>query len=1020
MSNSPEHIPSCIKLDDSFIRLCQEWCVHPLPETTPRNCGILSSSPSPLQFSTSLVSRNTAADFHNTGNFSSVLGFYRTFVEKAKTEKQSIKEESSFIHPDHILPVSEAIKNQGPDTVQLIIHGKLFITCRGKKLGRIRSGYSVSPCPPSTYLQDRIETYPLLDPIPPPPSYDLLDTPNYPGLPTFKSSRKVESSIYDSWIAPCAPIRSVTSILHDPNFISLPPKTPFANLIESKLVDPTASGALLNLIKAYPNVDVASVNAVSKALISDTDSWREERALLCCSLLAAVTAPDAPKCDSAPLKFIRRARNAIREPVPTFYNPSPEPKNLEGKTYSAWNFQITTIDVLGQYLTNKFPSSTGGFSKAQMDASWTVIPLKISDLDSRGLVPYIQSFLDNELWWGKLTYATPVTVKNKQGEDVPLVYTTMPKAGMVRIPGPKSFMLVIVDTTGQYVPDRITIFGTQFLVAKWPTTITSTTYTYDWYYKVWKKFWIADNYLDMAGHIGYAYNRLLGTYSIMDTAGRALSLAGELSQSLTYGVNVTNNASSDSACPGCWTIGGGYVEDNKVVMSKDIMATDFESDTIGEALTGKMFSEISPWHLLHTGYLKTTSSTDHKNITIAGVSTKVVSGQKISLNLENVDLHETPQYTAFTASSIFRIAIQLGWCPLAKHGYTVNSANALQLFILGIGHAHSLNFSSFLISSNIPISTWQGRDSDCNSSANQLVDTWIQNLTVRQAKFVPMQTLEESALEWTWNHVSAYYFDIPWDSSSWSNNSPISTFFVLMWLQKHGKLTAPCFKPLTWAFNKDTREMGVNLLTLDFIHYLHITATPDIYVNQPIVWAFSSQPIKTSLWYEDYPGTSLIVPDRNAIFNVHRFGSTALSYPKTTWPAGDVSDAYIVTNSSQFSVPSDQKGIVIPAILFPDPPTVGGFLEKIRDYIVFPALSGGLGYLAGGPPGAVVGAATSVMDAIKTDVAKSALKSATKDLSKVVPQIPLSTIPPTPITEVPKTQDSETLPPTDGLGHQSS
>lgn len=1019
LSPPPPIIPS-----DTFAKLNQAWTTHPLPQTTPRNIGLDVPPAGPSHFSASSIFVDLAMDAHNTLDRSVVVAVTRLEDVDSVTERPPPQTYGDL----HIVspPTTKdphMLNAIGEGTMVELCDGAFLSARRARRRGLIAcpGHHSRSPSVSTTTSGatssswSRPSTSHARTIIPTP---EFLESEQKTKSAKKREKKKIRDAVkagkeevdedpilWDGYYAPSLPFKTVLPIVQDPRFYSEPGKTAYFATLESKLTDPTGSGALLNLVRGFPNKDITSIYSVIKSLLTAADCWREEAAIVRAVLLANTLSKEGMRVDPTPLKFIRRTTNAPRTATPHFFFPSPEPAK------NAWAFSVTSIDTLGQYLLNKWgPNAT--FPSSGLDKQWTIIPVTHKDWTPSSIVPYLASFLDTSLWTGKVNYyvtTSPAGTSTDPAQFKHRVrYTLMPASAMALIPGPKKFILCFMDTTSQYMPSTVQIDKSNYKVCTQPDHLLDSQFLYDWYAQVWKPWFVATRANDLATHCGFAYNRLVSEYSVGDTVGRALTIASELSTLLSYGLAVRDDPKSATPVSGAWAWGGGYVDNAETALTAADCWGTRTTDQINQWVLGKAYSQITPWHFLPSSYCKTAHTVTYENKTIAGKAVRIAKENLVSLPLSQSDtyspyIHPNPQYNTFTASSVYRIAIRMGLISThSTQDYTVLHSAALQMFTHGISCAMALNTASFLATSRIPLNTWQGRSSDMDTGHQLWMRTKISEYTLYCANFSFIEEIYEDDQEWGWDKVIDYYPSTSWDSFKWSQCSPVSSHFVFQWWQKVGETFPSSITPTLSVLTPTVRIVGLETFAASPKEIAIAATTPSILDTRPLI--LGEDGMEQTLWYEDFQGTSLIAPAYNGFLNKTRFSSTLCTVPAYDWPNKTLPVHCFITNSPAFNVMTNQTALSGSPIIYPDPPSLGGFLEKARDYVLFPAVTAGLGYLAGGVPGAVVGATKAVIDAIKTDSARAKLSAATDKISQQLQKLPApSTTPPIPQVEIPKT-----------------
>ncbi|UHK03144.1 MAG: hypothetical protein SOSTV1_gp1 [Sanya orius sauteri totivirus 1] len=748
----------------------------------------------------------------------------------------------------------------------------------------------------------------------------------------------------------------------------------------TKLNDQAGAGMNLNLVHGWASRDSNAMISIVKSLSRTVDSFLEEAALVRIGALAMSLEITIFKNDPVKARFIRRA---------TFDRSSDTSTKIVicssmTKHIKSSKFIVTTPDVLGQYLMNKTPRALNDhFPYNTIDKTWTVIPVRVGFLNSRNLIAYAASFLDSRLWSGSVNWISDVNYKDKSGNTQNFVFNGMPAVNSVIIPGPHNFMLVLVDQTGSYCPRDVKIGEVNIPV--W-NNINTEPAPQD-FLPIWNGFYANGKLETIKDACIATWNEIGSHMASLDTVGRACAVLSDLNIRYSYGIGKQKWEKSGEA-KGCWTVGGGPLVSETTNPLHTIESRDFLAGAVGASnvdarkrMIGYNFGLLSP-SMQYTASLHAAArfkEADLGTLVVFDHAEDIIASKRFF----------NPQYRLHTCTSLYRLGIVLGLLETTHLTVPVSTAGGLQNFITNNAVLMSMAVSAMLISSRMTANAFNLSDRLMEEVVKDNVRFIIDQAFVQLIYPQDIGLLARSTEEWAWNCVDDYY-DEDIGSESWQFFTPLSSPAMIQWWSKVDKLAVSAYLTpdvmrrrnalgniktllalnLAKASPQDSivASMSFDIATLPIQMYV---STPDTATERGTVWAEDeSYPTCITQLYEN-------LMSRNVFVTKSIISATKLP----AYMDGRESQIHIV--GSPMATKTSVAWFRVSDLILPDPISWANFLEKARNYVLAPIVQGGLGYLAGGPAGAAIGAAAALADSVAKDLAPSKSKTIIQELGQV-------------------------------------
>lgn len=788
-------------------------------------------------------------------------------------------------------------------------------------------------------------------------SYVVLDIPATPG----RDPPPPPAPVQTVWplYADILPVRVLTVSSTNYDTGARPTYTPLKISIDEINADKMGAGLSVNLIRGWNQTDINSLNLIVAKMSKSQDSFFEEAALVRIGCILNAITPDAYSIDPVTKRFVRRVVPRWRNVVPSIV--------LNKAKVKGFTFIVTTTDLVGLYLRNKtFPVTlVEPFKSGTLDKQWTIIPIDPSKYSGKSIIAYIAAFLDSSLWEGSVNYTTDVQARDETGNTRTARYVTMPTCNSVRIPGKKNFMLVLVNEVGMNAPNTVPIGGVAHNVWR-DYRAAPTMYEFA---TIWNTVWNHNateaQLNDFGTHLVRAWNVISDTLATMDCVGRALSVVSELSTNFTYGIAKTL-WSEEGVAEGAWTLGGGQLDPNTPsVSTRDIFGgcVGQKNDKGRIRLTGYNFGYHSSWMTMPQSFAK---STVHR-------MDDKLNPDKSEIFWEKVDIMN-PQYHVKESTSFFRIALTFGLIETTHLTMPMFTAMGMQNWLNAHGVLLAMATTDFVVTSSIPPTSWFL----CSGAHDPLTTSTMANahVAVTLGLAVPdrIEELMEDTEEWSWNSIS-YYYGFPVDDNEYDSMMPFNCSSMLQWFEKTGQNVPHPTLPVVILKTFEGGALRINRViqchTTDRLSLIYAGATPDMLLTNYMLqvrWACTSSTSHAYLWCEQVePETFTNGEYASLLRDQSKLVTQTLAISDRAWPVQtDAEQASWLTRSLSDDN-SDMPPQCVSKLILPDPIDWKAFLEGIRDWVIYPAAHGGLGYLAGGVPGAVVGAGASLLSKISKD-----------------------------------------------------
>lgn len=745
---------------------------------------------------------------------------------------------------------------------------------------------------------------------------------------------RIDCNAYTIPVQACLVSSSFTA--YDIDSAQEPPFTPVYQQFLSRITENDAQSALRSMIsRACISDGSLYISITEKISTMMGGSFRDVQPLLTCHLLLDSLCLELAKVSG---QFYKLLRNTTFEKDNLFLSILPQPITTK-PTVTFCHFDAFVKIITG--ITPLPVASRWHYSK--FETTWIAIPISSGIKLQRDVFGYVFSYMDSQYWNGSVNHVLMINqvggVEGTYGST-----SLMPSSNSVHMPGVTNIMLVFTDGTSNC---NVTLHanGTDIPFSPDAAHLQDVDLS-----PAWTAAWKTEqaDYLRQQFHL--AYHFIMNNLVVGDTAGRALSLAAELSCKMSPGfmLNYTNKV-IDNTPDGLWATVDQYVYGKNKYVCSNILAgsTALQHDKTNRRITGYNWGLSSPLGNVASAW----SDVKWGNYNISQSEKCDVCFWKRNTPT-GVAAHG---YMIQRARSLYRIAAQIHL--LETHPinglYHFRVPDAHQTFIHHLGSALFGSTCLFELSNDIQHRFWVGWE---NSTHHGYCSSLIElKKRIFLGQVYANNPCDLFGFAHTIDCIADYYgVDYP-DEASWFVNNPYPLPCTIQWAIKVDDMTArPDMTATSITYGKD-HHYGVTVTKewkVQKAAYCGAVSdesvVPGMYVVDPLMASSFMQ----GMWVDSFEVTSTINMDRG---DVPMISATDTIVPENLdiWMT---STTYTRSLSVpiEFDLPTnliklvrgnmspgkyDCKVIVSPIVL-PDPFSLDGFLSWLRDYAVRPVVAG--------------------------------------------------------------------------------
>lgn len=748
------------------------------------------------------------------------------------------------------------------------------------------------------------------------------------------------------------------------------PYSPFFTQLLQRLQDPSATGLLGSVARGPSIRDATSMISLAKALQKTSSTVLEIAPLVRLGCMIMSLDSDCYKTEIIYYRFLRRWKTV----EVTGFAISDE--NSDTKTPNNKCIAMP-LDGYVTFMLNKYGRDqvNPNFPYSSADSSWVAIPIRSEMLGSIAAVPYIVSFLSSAYWNGRVNFRMKGTLYDVTAKkDVSTAITLMPSCNSVYIPGPSDFILVLVDYSLGSVPTNVNVGGVDIPV--WNgTPIVPVDFS-----PAWTALFNVNSLQAFRTHCVSAYNEICSRLAVEDTCQIAQSITAELYIAMYNGIGIIPKAKEAEydysvAAKGAWTYNGESTICEGSRVKTNSMAKDNQNQNRRRTV-GFNFSSLSPLHQAPSGAVHTRTTNDDNGCFVFWMY-KQPSWRVARYELTQVD-------------SITRVSIYLDLILTHEKTMSFSNAQGFSSWHHMLGLALSSQTSMFLAQNNVNLALWSGFDNRYDEVCGpQYMSTLVSAVTQKFVNFYVVKDMIQKWTDWDEDIIFEYYGLDPFDCKDWNSNSPVPFHLTVQWIEKMqhqiGKLPDKLGN-----FRHNGNKMGI-LLNEQAGQYRMLTYCTTLTDKYHPICVLKEEDANFShliSWVDQFSYISCVATlptlmQKEASLESQSFVvpplCNALPY-KTVQPMWVVNSDFVLSDKNYASV-------TVKSIEYPDPITLSGILSGAKNWILDPLLSAIMGFVGGGPTGALIGGGSRLAEKIIDKFVPEKEKETYQDARKKVEQV---------------------------------
>lgn len=804
------------------------------------------------------------------------------------------------------------------------------------------------------------------------------------------------TKITTTWV-PCRRV-AVTSTRCDDLLAASPPTSPAFAGLSATISSSTDGQRIPSMARGVVLRDGASLIGLVRTVLAGRDNWKDVAAIARVLLMGMSTEVQLHSSDNTVLRFVADAS----------YLTTTLTISARGATQAYTNFTgyiaAVPLDTALAIAQNRIPMDANVMNARwfypKLDEKFTMVPVSSQMLSSPYIVPYITAFLTHRYWYGRVTHQTQVA---DIGDYTHNTFFGIPQCNLAEIEGPNDVMIVLVDITSADAPTNVTIKGNQIPVYRGDRAPAAAYAGASW--TAIFDAWFTTATMDRVSYdCAYAFQQICAKVATDDTCGRGIVLAAELSCGHTPGKLVEQNFDGSPAreapnVMGAWTIGA---------------PTPWIP---GTTWTGRQFPTAATPNNLLNGFNAAHLTPFHRPISAAcelvldAATNNALAGEPKGYF----------QHRAYSATSAMRLSSFLGLLTTHQQAYTLESGCGASVFVSMVATGLSLSTADTLLLTDVGTRAWVGLDSEYNVVARDQLEHFVDEWTAHHTNWIDTQNFEESPEAWsqnTWEHLNQYWVTQDaarvTDNINWCTTSPVPVVSAIQWLEKMGVVIPPPSPKFEMRLGIERDQISAFSLISSPSYKALAYSSTDLPRSRPRTWVKipGYAPSSLGLWAESWdrvtsgPLQPANIP-RSPTFHITTNLFT-LSYTNTQYVTNDPV-VQLWNGTPAITSPGPETTLRTSSIQFPDPPSATDFLRQTYRYIVDPAAHAAIGYLTGGPAGAVVGGGAALAKTALSDIKDAVSRPSTSQTQTESPPAHTSTPVPTPVPPTSATPDPPSL-----------
>lgn len=753
------------------------------------------------------------------------------------------------------------------------------------------------------------------------------------------------------------------------------PYSPMYTSILQRLQDPAATGALGAMARGPSIRDATSLISLAKALSKTSSSVYEIAPLLRAGCIVNSLIQSNYRTEIIYHRVIRNWTTT------EFIGPS---------IHSVWTLEgfgmiAMPLDIFVSFMLNKYgrDDCNDEFVYQGADSDWTAIPIRSELLGESTIIPYIAAFLSSTLWNGKICHRNrgywtdPVS-----GNQAHAVQCIMPSSASVSIPGVKKAILVLVDFGSGYPPNTVTIGN--MVVPVWKGTIPIPHDQIPDFADEWDRYFTTANIGRITTGAMSAFNEIAGRLGVENAALVASSILAELYLVNYQGMGVKTKKNSPDYD---WTVPayGAWVTSNRGSICKGsrLIGDPFHLEGVNNnnapqrrRLVGYNFSGVSAWMRPPTGLNKT--RTFHNDDTRGA---------------ETYWMYEAPEkgipgYNVTTMDSITRVSTYVDLILTSEKNMPFYNSNGFASWHHMLSMALTFQATVLFTQSNINLAVWTGYDTRYDSAFSSMnMSKLIRGTFQGFVNFIGIKDLIEMWHEWDEDTIQEYYGVDPFDNSNWMSYSAIPYHATMQWIKKMKSNVGEAFRNTEYFRHMGHNHMGLKVTDKSGEYRTSALCTIDADRYMPML-VFKEEDatfVHMTAWVDQFSYITCISSNSMNVLNCSYLESQTFVLPPLLngLQYTPLQPMYIV-RSDFLNMTEEFKTIKATDILYPDPISLDQIISGAKRFLVDPVLAALLGFVRGGPVGALIGGGSKLAERIIEAKTSGNTQDALKEVVKKV------------------------------------
>lgn len=706
-----------------------------------------------------------------------------------------------------------------------------------------------------------------------------------------------------------------------------PPKTQLAQILDTKLTEPTIA-ALSSMLRGPGIRDSIILLALAKALPARGTTFCDVAPLLRCRLMQLSLDLCCYKTDMAQKQFIRGV--------------VPHDHGVSITLHHGLHIPMVSmpVDVFVQYLTVLPLHQNHQYHPTEIDKTWVAIPITQTQAASPGLIPYIASFLHSSLWAGCVNVHSKMTISDPEtGAFVAVgVQTHMPGSNSVYIPGPLRAVLVIIDHANYDPHDAFMVGGHRIPYMRIDGVVENQAD----FAVVWRQWFSTPNISNVIRGLHAAHSDLDSTLACTNTSNMANALAAEVYPCWRPGLAIPSlDHTPDSLYDWESPSGGGYAFTERYV---DTVALGRDSNVQLAAVHPAAIESVL-WRQRMKGYNFAALSA-HMQSPTGLARTRVVPNAHLGWGAvvwkDAVPDTMLPMYNVPVCTSIVRLAIVAGLLERAQYLARFADPGSYQAWSHMVSGAYSANTACFLTTNDITQRDWTGYETDGqNHNRTIRFRSMKRKLLLNTMTHIDITAMFRDWRCTTRSNIMSYYNMDPVTSIDWLSMCPVPISFTIQWAVKLGLYVIDEVEKFRYFTYARERNRGIPLPPGAKYSKIHLAGVLDTKLLVPRVYR-NAVPTghMYALWLDSYPSLSSDASCRGLTTSSSIVHSSTPTYTSLNIDASyiDNTTLYVIDSCMDSAEPSRFHIITTP-ITDPDPPTWQDVLRTAKNFLALPPTS---------------------------------------------------------------------------------